>query len=154
MYKLARRRWKIIRGINMDERDNMPKLSGLAKLIGIKLEDFGNGTCKVTARVLDTHLNAGGVAHGGLHATMLDSALGGALVSIIGKEEWCATTQLDISYINPAYPEADLIANGKVIRRGKNMAHCEGILTDSVGNIIASGKGTWVIWNKKPSSLH
>jgi acyl-CoA thioesterase len=137
----------------MDESDKIPQLSGLAKLIGIKLDAFGNGTCKVTTKVSDSHLNAGGVAHGGLHATMLDTALGGALVSLIEKEEWCATTQLDISYINPAYSGTDLIAHGKVIRRGKNMAHCEGILTDNDGKIIASGKGTWVIWNEKPSSL-
>jgi len=138
----------------MDERsEKKPKLSGLAKLMGIELTDFGNGTCKVSAKVLDSHLNAGGVAHGGLHATMLDTALGGALVSMIMKEEWCATAQLDISYINPAYAGANLLANGKVIRRGKNMAHCEGILTDSEGKTIASGKGTWVIWNKKPKSL-
>ncbi|MFL2963582.1 MAG: PaaI family thioesterase [Candidatus Thalassarchaeaceae archaeon] len=138
----------------MDERsEKKPKLSGLAKLMGIELTDFGNGTCKVSAKVLDSHLNAGGVAHGGLHATMLDTALGGALVSMIMKEEWCATAQLDISYINPAYVGANLLANGKVIRRGKNMAHCEGILTDSEGKTIASGKGTWVIWNKKPKSL-
>ena len=96
----------------MDERDKIPKLSGLAKLIGIKLDSFGNGNCKVSARVSDSHLNAGGVAHGGLHATMLDSALGGALVSMIEKEEWCATVQLDISYINPAYSGTDLIAHG------------------------------------------
>ena len=138
----------------MDERsEKKPKLSGLAKLMGIELDDFGNGSCKVSAKVLDSHLNAGGVAHGGLHATMLDTALGGALVSMIMKEEWCATAQLDISYINPAYVGANLLANGKVIRRGKNMAHCEGILTDSEGKKIASGKGTWVIWNKKPKSL-
>ncbi|MBU04041.1 MAG: hypothetical protein CMA58_03570 [Euryarchaeota archaeon] len=138
----------------MDERsEKKPKLSGLAKLMGIELDDFGNGSCKVSAKVLDSHLNAGGVAHGGLHATMLDTALGGALVSMIMKEEWCATAQLDISYINPAYVGANLLANGKVIRRGKNMAHCEGILTDSEGKTIASGKGTWVIWNKKPKSL-
>ena len=83
----------------MDESDKIPQLSGLAKLIGIKLDAFGNGTCKVTAKVSDSHLNAGGVAHGGLHATMLDTALGGALVSLIEKEEWCATTPVSYTHL-------------------------------------------------------
>lgn len=56
---------------------NMPKLSGLGKLMGMELDNFSNGKCMVTAVVLESHLNAGGVAHGGLHATMLDTALGG-----------------------------------------------------------------------------
>ena len=110
----------------MADVNSKPKLSGLAKSLGIEIQDFGIGVCAVSAQVSSNHLNAGGVAHGGLHATMLDTALGGALVSMIKKEEWCATAQLDISYLNPAYEGMNLIAEGKVLRRGKNIAHCEG----------------------------
>ena len=35
-----------------------------------------------------------GVAHGGLYTMMLDMALGGALVSILPKQEWCALHNL------------------------------------------------------------
>jgi acyl-CoA thioesterase len=98
-------------------------------------------------------LNAGGVAHGGLHATMLDTSLGGALVSSININQWCATAQLDISYIDPAYEDDNLIAKGKVLRKGKSLAHCEGILSNSDGKIIATAKGTWIIWGVKPNSL-
>ena len=46
------------------------------------------------------HCNKGGVAHGGLYTMMLDMALGGALVSILPKAEWCATTNLNVSFIS------------------------------------------------------
>lgn len=78
------------------------KLSGVCDSLGVTGKHFGDGSCAVTCQVSNDHLNAGGVAHGGLHSTMLDSALGGALVSIINKEEWCATAQLDISFLNAA----------------------------------------------------
>ncbi len=136
-----------------NQEKSKPKLSGLAKLMGIELIDFKIDSCTVGAYVSTNHLNAGGVAHGGLHATMLDTALGGALVSSLNKNEWCATAQLDISYINAAYKGVKLTAIGKVLRRGKTLAHCEGILSDPDGKIIAKGKGTWIIWEIKPKSL-
>ena len=135
------------------EEKSEPKLSGLAKSMGIKLLNFNNGKCSVSVKVSAKHLNAGGVAHGGLHATMLDTSLGGALVSSININQWCATAQLDISYIDPAYEGDNLIAKGKVLRKGKSLAHCEGILSNSDGKIIATAKGTWIIWGVKPNSL-
>jgi uncharacterized protein (TIGR00369 family) len=98
-------------------------------------------------------LNAGGGAPGGLHSTMLATALGGARVSMIKKEERCATAQLDISFLNAANIGDILVAEGKVLRRGKNLAHCDGVLSNQDGEIIATAKGTWAIWASKPSSM-
>jgi len=132
---------------------SVPKISVLAESMGVKLINFQEGTCSVFAKILPLHLNTGGIAHGGLHATMLDTALGCALVSTINKDEWCATAQLDVSYIEPSYEGDELIANGFVIRRGKTLAHCEGTISDSKGKLIATGKGTWIIWQIKPKNL-
>jgi uncharacterized protein (TIGR00369 family) len=129
------------------------KLSGVCDSLGVTGKQFGDGTCSVTCTVSLDHLNAGGVAHGGLHSTMLDSALGGALVSLIKKEEWCATAQLDVSFLNAANVGDVLVAEGKVLRRGRNLAHCDGILSNQDGKIIANAKGTWAIWESKPSSM-
>ena len=129
------------------------KLSGVCDSLGVVGTKFGNGECSVTCTVSNNHLNAGGVAHGGLHSTMLDTALGGALVSMINKEEWCATAQLDISFLNAANVGDILVAEGKVLRRGKNLAHCDGILSNQDGKIIATAKGTWAIWASKPGSM-
>ena len=129
------------------------KLSGICESLGVTGTKFGNGECAVSCTVSANHLNAGGVAHGGLHSTMLDTALGGALVSLIKKEEWCATAQLDISFLNAASVGDVLVAEGKVLRRGRNLAHCDGILLNQDGKIIATAKGTWAIWESKPSSM-
>ena len=103
--------------------------------------------------VLKTHLNAGGVAHGGLHASILDTALGGALLSLISPDEWCATAEIIISYIRPAHEGMILTANGRVVKRGKNIAHMEGELKDSSGILIATAKGTWAIWDNHTRSV-
>ena len=94
----------------------------------------------------------GGMAHGGVHATLLDTAMGGTLVSLISKEEWCATAQLDISYLNAVDNGDHLIATAEVVRRGRNLAHIEGRLVTGDGKIAATAKGTWAIWDKRPKS--
>ena len=136
-----------------DELSGLTELSGICGTLGIQLGEFGNGKCTVMATVNAEHLNAGGVAHGGLAATMLDTALGAALVSTLLKQEWCATAQLDVSFLNAALVGMNLIASGEIIRRGQNLAHLSGELVDENGKLIATAKGTWAVWNTKPSSL-
>ena len=135
-------------------KDYIPsmKLSGVCDSLGVTGKKFGDGECAVTCKISESHLNAGGVAHGGLHSTMLDSALGGALVSVIKKEEWCATTQLGVSFISAARPGEKITAFGNVVKRGKHVAHLEGKICSESGRVIATATGTWAIWDHKPAS--
>ena len=130
----------------MSEDRGLPKLTELAKTIGFEITEFNEGSCVVECTIREDHLNMGGVAHGGIHATLLDSAMGGTLVSTLAKEEWCATAQIDISYLNAVGTGTHLIATGEVIRRGRNLAHMEGRLTTDDGTLVATAKGIWAIW--------
>ena len=128
---------------------NTPRLNNLAKSLGMVITDFTEGSCVVELTVGEMHLNMGGVAHGGIHATLLDTAMGGTLVSIISKNEWCATAQLNISYLNPAKEGDHLVCTAEVVRKGRHLAHVEGSLVTEEGERIASAKGTWAIWDTR-----
>ena len=129
---------------------NTPRLNNLAESLGMVITDFSEGSCVVELTVGEMHLNMGGVAHGGIHATLLDTAMGGTLVSIISKDQWCATAQLDISYLNPANEGDQLVSTAEVVRIGRNLAHVEGSLVTKKGESIASARGTWAIWDTRP----
>ena len=130
-----------------------PERTGVAKALGIEYGGFGGGKADVTCKVRDDHCNKGGVAHGALFAAMLDSALGGALVSTLKKEEWCATAQLSISFLEAGMVGAELVANGRVVRRGKGVAHLAGEIVDVNGIVHATATGTWAIFATKPSKF-
>lgn len=137
----------------MVELSEPAHLTDMAVDIGIERGEWGGGKSSVILNIESKHCNKGGVAHGGLYTMMLDMALGGALVSILPKEEWCATTQLNVSFISAARPSEKITSIGTVVKRGKNIAHLEGkILTDS-GRVIATASGTWAIWDHKPASM-
>ena len=132
---------------------SLPHIGELQNSLGIELVSMEEGECKVKVQVSENHLNKGGVAHGGLHATLLDTAMGGAVVSSLDKEEWCATAQLDISYINAAKNEWTLLCTATVIRRGRSLAHVQGEIRNQDSELIALGRGTWGIWNGRPKHL-
>ena len=136
----------------MSEEKGLPRLTQLAQTIGFEVTDFCEGKCVVECEITEDHLNMGGVAHGGIHATLLDSSMGGTLVTTLAKEEWCATAQIDISYLNSVGAGARLIATGEVVRRGRNLAHMEGRLVTADGMLVATAKGTWAVWEDRPSS--
>ncbi|MEC7261290.1 MAG: PaaI family thioesterase, partial [Candidatus Thermoplasmatota archaeon] len=71
-----------------------PDPSGFMADLGIERTVWKPGHSRLELTLADEHLNKGGVAHGGIHMVLLDSALGSALVASLKVEEWCATTQL------------------------------------------------------------
>ncbi|MFL2982608.1 MAG: PaaI family thioesterase [Candidatus Poseidoniaceae archaeon] len=137
----------------MTELSEPAHLTDMAVEIGIERGDWGSGKSSVFLNIESKHCNKGGVAHGGLYTMMLDMALGGALVSILPKQEWCATTQLSISFISAARPGEKITAHGNVVKRGKNVAHLDGKIIADSGRVIASATGTWAIWDHKPASM-
>ncbi len=136
-----------------EELSKPPSMNGIAKELGMELEQFGDGVATVKVTLDERHLNKGGAAFGGLHASMLDSAMGGALVSTLKVNEWCATANLTINYLEASLPGVELIATGKIVRRGKNLAHLFGEIKDSTGLVHANATGAWTIWNKKPDKF-
>ena len=127
-----------------------PEPTGVAKALGITYEGFGGGEASVAVVVGEQHTNKGGVAHGAMMTALLDMALGGALISLLLKEEWCATAQLSTSFIDVGKVGERLIATGKVIRKGRGVAHLTGEVRAEDGRLIATGNGTWAIFGAKP----
>jgi len=108
----------------------------------------GDGVCVVVGRVEARHLNINGVVHGGVYATILDTAMGGAVVSILESGEETATTSLYIEFLRPAQEGAQLRAEGRLVRRGRHLALVEGKLTDGQGVLLSQANGTWYVWSE------
>ena len=138
----------------MTEELSKPSMSKISKDLGMELEEFGGGIAAIKVTVDQRHLNKGGVAFGGLHASMLDSAMGGALVSTLKVNEWCATANITINYLEASLPDVKLIATGRIVRRGRNLAHLFGEIRDNEGIVHANATGVWTIWKSKPEKFY
>jgi uncharacterized protein (TIGR00369 family) len=119
--------------------------------LGLEINKLEEGQAEATLELGPQHLNRRGVAHGGVIAALLDSALGAAVVSSIPVEWWCATTSLSAQFISGPGP-GRLKASGRVVRRGRHVAFATGQIEDAQGRLVATGQGTWHLWDHKPGA--
>jgi len=117
--------------------------------LGIRVSRMDSGEAAAEIDLAPHHTNNRGVAHGGVVSSLLDSAMGAAVISAIPKEWWCATTGLSIQFIAGAR-EGTLTATGKVTRRGRSIAFVTGEAHDAGGRLVATAQGTWHLWPHKP----
>jgi uncharacterized protein (TIGR00369 family) len=112
----------------------------------------GHGFVTVTGKVEERHLNINGVVHGGVYATILDTAMGAAVVSMLGETETTATTSLYVEFLRAAREGETLTARGDVLRRGRHIAFAEGNLYGADGRRFSQARGTWYIWSQEDAS--
>lgn len=124
------------------------RLGGFHHEVGFSIDpaQSGEGFCTVSGKVESRHLNINQIVHGGVYATILDTAMGGAVVTTLSDGETTATTSLYVEFLRSAREGDELIARGNLLRRGRHLAFVEGHLTDAQGRALSQGHGTWYIW--------
>lgn len=119
------------------------------EFMGMQLVRREEGEVELAIELAPQHLNRKGVAHGGVIATLLDSALGAAVISSIPPEWWCTTISLSIQFVSGATP-GRLTGSGRVVRRGRAVAFARGEVHDSGGKLVATAEGSWHLWPHHP----
>jgi len=124
---------------------------GFHQVAGFQIDPArsGRGHCTVTGKVEHRHLNINGVVHGGVYATILDTAMGAAVVTLLGPGETTATTSLYVEFLRAAREGDHLTARGGVLRRGRHIAFVEGNLSGADDRRLAQARGTWYIWSNE-----
>jgi uncharacterized protein (TIGR00369 family) len=84
--------------------------------------------------------NPMGTVHGGWTCTLLDSALGSAVMSTLDADTGYTTTQLSIYLTGSIDAQTGPVtAEGRIVQRGKRVATAEARLTDERGRLLAHG---------------
>ena len=116
---------------------------------GLRCLTRGEGKASYEMLVTGRLLNQRGVAHGGAAGSLLDTALGAAVVSSLAPEEWCATLQLSLQFRHPVRP-GRVTGHGRMVQRGRSAAFAEGEIVDGEGKVLTVAHGTWYIWPARP----
>ena len=114
--------------------------------IGIALEEVREGYALARKTVGADDTNPLGYAHGGVYATLADSACGSAACSYGYK-----TVTLDSSchYYRSARPGDILTAEANVLHCGRTTAAFDVRITDQRGTLVASGTFTFYLLPEK-----
>ena len=113
---------------------------GFAGRIGAQVEDADDGGARIAFDVRNEHLNPAGTLHGGVVATLVDTAMGQAVRTTTGADEVPATSQLTVTYLRPGKPGA-LVVTARVRTRGQHLTVCEADVEqdgESVAHAVAT----------------
>jgi uncharacterized protein (TIGR00369 family) len=118
----------------------------IADLVGMELVELGEGQATFALDPAERHYNPLGTVHGGIAATLLDSAMGCAVHTTLGEGERYTTLELKVNFVR-AITEATgrVVASGAVIHRGGRIATAEARLADENGRLLAHGTSTCLI---------
>lgn len=119
---------------------------GIAQLLGMELVEVDEGHAMFTLEPDSRMLNPIGSVHGGIAATLLDSAMGCAVHSTLEPGLGYTTAQLNLHYLRSMQPGMGQVrAIGTVLHRGRKQATAEAKLIDSGGRLLAHGTTTCLI---------
>lgn len=140
--------------MNLDSHVNayLRKLEKLAEntfwtFIGCELDEFKDNHVVVRVRIQPHHLNLIGILHGGVHAMLIDSAMG--LVAMTAKpEESVVTSTLNLNYVAPI-ETGSLIVTAEILHISRKMVTTQAFARNDAGELCAFGTGTYRIIEKK-----
>jgi uncharacterized protein (TIGR00369 family) len=91
-----------------------------------------------------------GTVHGGWYATLLDSALGGAVHTALEAGQGYTTAELDIRIVRAASQySGPLRAIGQVVHVGRQLATAESRIVGADGKLHAHGSTTCLVFGAR-----
>ncbi|MGX9356365.1 PaaI family thioesterase [Roseobacteraceae bacterium S113] len=111
----------------------------------MRITEIEKGMITWAVRAPETMINPMGAVHGGFAMTVLDSALGCAVHSMLEPGQAYTTIEAKVNMTRPVPLDEELICVGKVITMGRRVATSEAQLTDGRGRVLAFGTSSLLI---------
>jgi uncharacterized protein (TIGR00369 family) len=124
----------------------------MTELLDFRLVEADEGRVVFTAVPTRAHYNGMGVVHGGLAATLLDSALGCAINTMAPPGKTFTTLELKINFTRPLTQDVGPVrCEARVIHVGSRVATAEGRVVDRRGKLYAHATTTCILVERSPA---
>ena len=118
----------------------------IAALLGMELQEASEGRVVFSLQPEEFHYNPLGSVHGGVAATLLDSAMGCTVQSVLRIGQWYTTLEIKVNYVHALTEKVGKVyCEGKMIHLGGRTAMAEGRITDEAGKLYAHGTTTCIL---------
>ncbi len=109
--------------------------------LGCSLESVTRQSAVISLELKSHHLNPMGILHGGVSASLMDTAMGLAAMALM-PEEKIVTSNLDVHFLAPIR-DGKVTAEGVILHHTKRTLTVQGKVLDSAGNLCAFGTGSF-----------
>ncbi|WP_335870484.1 PaaI family thioesterase [Bacillus sp. 2205SS5-2] len=130
--------------LNKKRQKNVTYIGGLLQM-NASLDET---SCEVSIPITALTHNSLGIVHGGITATLVDSAMGTLANQFLPKDYGAVTSSLQIHYLSPG-KYGSLRAKAHVIHQGKNTMMVEGKVLNDEDKVIAHSTASFFILKKR-----
>ncbi|MDQ3865147.1 MAG: PaaI family thioesterase [Actinomycetota bacterium] len=121
-----------------------------SKHIGAKVEEVEPGRSAISIDVTDIHLNGAGTLHGGVYASLIDTAMGLSVLALVGVRS--ATIEMNVHFLG-AVSQGRITCESRVVHRTRRTATAEAKVRDAEGNLVAMGTGAFRVFERKGNAI-
>jgi uncharacterized protein (TIGR00369 family) len=105
--------------------------------VGLELVEIGGGRATMAVTFRPGHLQ-NGVMHGGVVASLVDSACACAAISRIFPDAHATSVNLQVTFLKPV-TGGRLTARAECLRAGRRILFTEARVVDEAGELVATG---------------
>jgi acyl-CoA thioesterase len=113
----------------------------MLRTLNIRLREIGDRHAVMEVTVAELHRNYFGGAHGGLIATLVDT-VSFFPQPLLPSGKSCTTTNLNITYVRPAFVGDVLTARAEMMHTGRKMASVAVTVKNQEDKLVAHGTTT------------
>lgn len=114
------------------------------RLLGMEITDMREGESVIRMPFRKELTHPYGIVHGGAIASLADSAVAMALISMVGWRDRITTIEFKINFL-ASISEGELTAQAKIIHRGSQTAVGDVAITNAEGKLVAKAVATYII---------
>jgi uncharacterized protein (TIGR00369 family) len=114
---------------------------------------FGEGRATFRLTPQEFHYNPIGTVHGGVFATLLDSACGCAVQTMLPKGVFYTSLDLSVKFLRPVtVATGPIAAEASVVHLGRRTALAEGRITDASGKVYVTATSSCLLMRPEQPS--
>jgi uncharacterized protein (TIGR00369 family) len=133
----------LVEGLRIRLRD-----TAFYRWAGIELVDARPGEAEVAFEAGPEHVNLQGLVHGGMLATLADTAMGLAVRTTLGSGRRHVTVQLGIEFLSPGR-RGRIVARGRTVKVGRQLGFAGADVVDERGRLLARARSTLSVTAEK-----
>ena len=130
--------------VYIEELKRLVKNSPYPRHMAMVLDDIEVDRSIVAIQLADCHLQPFGIVHGGVIATLIDTATFWAAFLRLPEDAGLVNVDLKLNYLQPVV-DGRLSAEGTCMRPGRSIAYAEAAVRDEKGALVAHGTSTLMV---------
>jgi uncharacterized protein (TIGR00369 family) len=135
-------------GISFEKLSDLLDKICFNNYLGIRLVRFHAEGVEIECPLRPELMNAAGVLHGGVAATMADVAVGMALTRHLGGTRAATTVELKINYLRPV-TGGKIVASSHLLKVGSSLCVGRVDLTDAESQLVGAALVTYMLLGQR-----